>query len=96
MAHPAAQQMAQAPSANANALQAPAQHMMQVSMGPHDHAGGAAPPAVGTPEPMSTAHLASSLSTDMDMDNVESSADSVVPVVQVPTHVFHLTPSSVA
>lgn len=88
MAHPPEQQMV--PSHNANALQAPAQHMMQQatesSQQPQQQQqqqpqqqGSVGPSATAKgPEPMATTHLATSLSTDMDMDNVESSADSVI------------------
>ncbi len=88
MAHPPEQQMV--PSHNANALQAPAQHMMQQATEPSQQPqqqqqqqpqqqGSVGPSATAKgPEPMATAHLATSLSTDMDMDNVESSADSVI------------------
>ena len=57
---------------HANALQAPAQHMMpQASSSPALHQD-------SSPAPMAV-QMAPSMSGDMDMDNVESSADSVIP-----------------
>ena len=55
-----------------NALQAPAQHMMpQASSSPSLQQD-------SSPAPMAL-QMAPSMSGDMDMDNVESSADSVIP-----------------
>ncbi len=57
---------------HANALQAPAQHMMpQASSSPSLQQD-------SSPAPMAV-QMAPSMSGDMDMDNVESSADSVIP-----------------
>jgi hypothetical protein len=73
------QQMVQAQ--NANALQPPAQHMMQQQMEPQPQPGAVPSPAFSRgPEPMASAQMAPSLSTDMDMDvgNAESSAESVI------------------
>ena len=79
MAHPAEQQMVQAQ--NANALQPPAQHMMQQQIYPEPQPN-AVPSAAFPrgPEPMASAQIAPSLSTDMDMDmgTVDSSAESVI------------------
>ncbi|CAL5223035.1 g5490 [Coccomyxa viridis] len=72
------QQMAQSSQAvsmsaeHANALQPPAQHMMpQASSSPSLQQD-------SSPAPMAV-QMAPSMSGDMDMDNVESSADSVIP-----------------
>ena len=57
---------------HANALQPPAQHMMpQASSSPSLQQD-------SSPAPMAV-QMAPSMSGDMDMDNVESSADSVIP-----------------
>jgi hypothetical protein len=88
--HPAAQQQQQhlqhvdqgrAAHTHANALQPPAQHMMQGLAGPAAQPM-AAPAAVAesaAPVPMATTQIGPSMSTDIDMDNVESSADSILP-----------------
>ena len=57
---------------HANALQAPAQHTMpQASSSPSLQQD-------SSPAPMAV-QMAPSMSGDMDMDNVESSADSIIP-----------------
>lgn len=65
-------QQAPMPAEHANALQAPAQHMMpQASSSPSLHRD-------SSPAPMAV-QMAPSMSGDIDMDNAESSADSVMP-----------------
>lgn len=76
---------------HANALQPPAQHMMQGMMGPaaaqHLEQQSSASGAV----PMSSANqIAPSMSVDIDMDNVESSADSVVPSIALQVSLYSL------
>ena len=57
---------------HSNALQPPAQHMMpQASSSPSQQRD-------SSPAPMAV-QMAPSMSGDMDMDNTESSADSVIP-----------------
>ena len=75
-----AQQMDQ--GGHTNALQPPAQHMMQGMMGPATAQPLEQQSSGSGPVPMATAtHMTPSPSADIDMDNVESSADSIVPSI---------------